>query len=130
MMLSSSRMKAKTLTAMFALMVGMLMLVRPASADFINGDQLRVYCTSANPNDDAICVVYITGAFDAFTTVDLIAEKTNGAERIFCPVEGVGPDKLKDITLAWMNRPEANLDYAATLLVWGAMKDAFGCDKG
>jgi hypothetical protein len=39
--------------------------------------------------DEAICIVYITGAVDAFTAVDLIAEKTNGAERIFCMPDGV-----------------------------------------
>jgi len=29
--------------------------------------------------------------------------------------------------IQWMARPEANLDPAATLLVWGAIKDAYGC---
>jgi hypothetical protein len=29
--------------------------------------------------------------------------------------------------MQWLARPEANLDLAATLLVWGAIKDAYGC---
>ena len=35
-----------------------------AAADALNGQQLRLYCTSQNPQDDAICIVYITGAVD------------------------------------------------------------------
>lgn len=104
-------------------------IMRPqaALADFIDGNQLRLYCTSQNPSDDAICIVYITGAFDAFTTVDLIAEKTSGAERQFCPDEDTSPDQLKALTLDWLEREETNKDFAATLIVWGAMKNAFGC---
>lgn len=44
----------------------------PARADFINGNQLQLYCTSKNPNDEAVCFVYIAGAVDAFTTIDLV----------------------------------------------------------
>lgn len=128
-MFATKHRHSKFILAVMLLLSAMVAMMRPASADFINGNELRIYCTSANPNDDAICVVYITGAFDAFTTVDLIAQKTNGAAPIFCPDDGVGPDQLKAVTLDWLNRPEANLDYAATLLVWGATKDAYGCDK-
>ena len=39
------------------LMLGLLIFVaNPAQADFINGDQLRLYCASKNPNDEAICM--------------------------------------------------------------------------
>ena len=68
---------------------------QPAQADFIDGRQLQLYCASQNPADETICIVYITGAVYAFTTVDLIAEKTNGAERIFCMPDGVQLDELK-----------------------------------
>lgn len=100
---------------------------QPAQADFIDGRQLQLYCASQNPADEAICIVYITGAVDAFTTVDLIAEKTNGAERIFCMPDGVQPDQLKAMTLGWLQRDATDLDYTATLLIWGAMKDAYSC---
>jgi hypothetical protein len=99
----------------------------PARADFINGNQLQLYCTSKNPNDEAVCFVYIAGAVDAFTTIDLVGKKTNGAKRQFCLPDGVSPDQLKATTMQWLARPEANLDLAATLLVWGAIKDAYGC---
>ena len=59
--------------------------------------------------------------------VDLIAEKTNGAERIFCLPDGVQPDQLQALTLGWLQRDATDLDYAATLLIWGAMKDAYSC---
>ena len=100
---------------------------QPAQADFIDGRQLQLYCASQNPADEAICIVYITGAVEAFTTVDLIAEKTNGAERIFCMPDGVQPDQLKAMTLGWLQRDATDLDYAATLLIWGAMRDAYSC---
>ena len=111
------------------LMLGLLIFVaNPAQADFINGDQLRLYCASKNPNDEAICYVYITGAVDAFTTVDLMGEKANGMKRQFCLPEGTSPDQLKDAVFSWLERPEANLDLAATLLIWGAIKESYQCE--
>jgi hypothetical protein len=109
------------------ILASVVMPSQPAQADFIDGRQLQLYCASQNPADEAICIVYITGAVDAFTTVDLIAEKTNGAERIFCMPDGVQPDQLKAMTLGWLQRDATDLDYAATLLIWGAMKDAYSC---
>ena len=100
-----------------------------AHADFIDGNALQLYCTSQNPTDDAICVVYITGAVDAFTTVDLFSEKSSDNKRVFCMPDGIQPDALKATTLKWMQRPQANLDYAATLLIWGAMKDSYSCPE-
>ena len=108
-------------------LASVVMPSQPAQADFIDGRQLQLYCASQNPADEAICIVYITGAVDAFTTVDLIAEKTNGAERIFCMPDGVQPDQLKAMTLGWLQRDATDRDFAATLLIWGAMKDAYSC---
>lgn len=102
-------------------------VMTPAHADFIDGNALKLYCTSQNPSDDAICIVYITGAVDAFTTVDLFSEKSSDNKRVFCMPEGIQPDALKATTMKWMQRPEANLDFAATLLIWGAMKDSYSC---
>ena len=48
-------------------------------------------------------------------------------KRQFFLPDGVSPDQLKATTMQWLARPEANLDLAATLLVWGATKDAYGC---
>ena len=47
-------------------------------ADFLTGRDLNVYCASANPQDDTICVVNITGAVEAFSTAEQIADKTAG----------------------------------------------------
>ena len=55
-----------------------LLQAAPARADFIDGNQLRLYCTSKNPNDEAVCFVYIAGAVDAFTTIDLMGERPAG----------------------------------------------------
>lgn len=96
----------------------------PARADFINGDQLGLYCTSKNPNDEAVCFVYLAGAVDAFTTINLMGEKARGTKWQFCLPDGVSLVHLKAITMTWLERPEANLDLAATLLIWGTIKDA------
>jgi len=109
--------------------VAMLGMSGMARADFINGHQLNLYCSSQNPTDDSICIVYITGAFDAFTTTDLIAQKTNDAAPRFCPDENTGPEDLQRIVKSYLGRPETNLDFAATLLILGAIDDAFACDK-
>ena len=100
-----------------------------AHADFIDGNALKLYCTSQSPTDDAICIVYITGAVDAFTTVDLFSEKSSDNKRVFCMPDGIHPYALKATTMKWMQRPEANLDFAATLLIWGAMKDSYSCPE-
>jgi hypothetical protein len=100
-----------------------------ARADFINGDQLRLYCTSKNPNDEAVCFVYIAGAVDAFTTIDLMGEKASGTKRQFCLPDGISPDQLKDTTMTWLARPEANLDLAATLLIWGQSRKLVAVDR-
>ena len=113
------------------LMVMTVALAAPtiAQADFIDGNALQLYCSSQNPTDDAICIVYITGAVDAFTTVDLFSEKSSDNKRVFCMPEGIQPDALKVTTMNWMQRSETNLDYAATLLIWGAMKDTYSCPE-
>ena len=98
-----------------------------ARSDFLNGEELKLYCVSQNPSDDAICVVYITGAVDAFTTVDLFSEKTKGTDRMFCLDAETGPEQLRDVTMKWMDQPETELSFAATLIIWGAIKDAYSC---
>ena len=117
------------LTSCLMVMTGALAAPTIAQADFIYGNALQLYCTSQNPTDDAICIVYITGAVDAFTTVDLFSEKSSDNKRVFCMPEGIQPDALKATTMNWMQRPETNLDYAATLLIWGAMKDSYSCPE-
>ena len=118
----------KSATAILSLLLTALVLPpAPAAASSFDGGQLQLYCHSQEPLDDAICIVYITGAVDAFTAMDLIAQKTEGAEPRFCIPDGVGPDNLRDVTVSWLARPDTNLDFAATLLVLGALEDAYGC---
>lgn len=108
---------------------GLLGAITVAHADFINGKQLQLYCLSQNPNDDAICIVYVTGAVDAFTTMDLIARKTENTPARYCIPDDVGPDQLRQVVVNWLDRPETNLDFAATLLVLGAIDDAYSCSS-
>ena len=93
------------LTSCLMVMTGALAAPTIAQADFIDGNALQLYCTSQNPTDDAICIVYITGAVDAFTTVDLFSEKSSDNKRVFCMPEGIQPDALKATTMNWMQRP-------------------------
>ena len=120
------KMFTSLMMALFVVVAGFAS-VKPAAADFLDGYTLRLYCASQNPQDDAVCVVYITGAFDAFTTTDLIAQKTNDAPPQFCVPEDTGPDQLKETVVAYMEREDTNLEFAATLVVLGAIKDAYGC---
>lgn len=108
---------------------GGLAWVDRASGDLINGDSLRLYCASQNAQDDAICLVYITGAFDAFTTSDLIAQKTSDASAQFCVPDGIGPEALKEVVVEYMSRPDTNLDFSATLVILGAIIEAYGCGQ-
>ena len=112
--------------------VGMLSLLvssLPLKADFIDGHQLNTYCSSQDPADDMICIVYVTGAFDAFTTSDLISQKSNQTPPALCPPADTSPDELKQVTLDWLGRPETNLNFAATLIVLSAISDKYGCEK-
>ena len=115
-----------------SLIVAVFILVTALSsarADFLTGLDLNLYCTSGSPQDDAICIVYITGAVDAFTTAELIAEKTAGMKPGLCIPECIQPDNFKEIIINWMKRPETNPDFAATLIILAAVDDAFGCAK-
>ena len=119
------------LTSLFiALIIATAGLVstKPAGADFIDANTLRLYCASQNAQDDAVCIVYITGAFDAFTTSDLIAQKTNGTAAQLCVPAETGPDQLKSVVVDYMERPETNLEFAATLVILGAITYAYACE--
>ena len=112
--------------------VGMLSLLvssLPLKADFIDGHQLNTYCSSQDPTDDMICIVYVTGAFDAFTTSDLISQKSSQTLPALCPPADTSPDELKQVTLDWLGRPETDLNFAATLIVLSAINDKYGCEK-
>lgn len=109
--------------------LGLSFMAQTASADFIDGNTLRLYCNSGSPQDEAVCIVYITGAVDAFTTAELIAEKSTGQTPGLCLPEEADPDALATITRNWLDRPETNLEFAATLLILAAVDDAYGCDK-
>ena len=98
-----------------------------ARANFLNGEEFNRHFVSQNLSDNAICVVYITGPVDALTTVDLFSKKTKGTERMFCLGDETGPKKLRDVTMKWMDRPETEFNFAATLIIWGAIKDAYSC---
>ena len=76
-----------------------------AQADFLTGRDLNIYYASANPQDDAICTVYITSAVDAFATAELIAEKTAGmAPGLFIP-ESTQPYNFKALIQNLRERP-------------------------
>lgn len=104
------------------------LMATPAHADFLTGRDLNTYCTSSAPSDDMICIVYITGAFDAFTTTDLINQKATQASATLCPGEDISPDDLKNIVKDWLARDESDLDFAATLLILAALQDKYRCE--
>ena len=104
------------------------LMATPAHPDFLNGRDLNTYCTSSAPSDDMICIVYITGAFDAFTTTDLINQKATQASATLCPGEDISPDELKNIVKDWLARDESDLDFAATLLILAALQDKYRCE--
>lgn len=104
------------------------LMATPAHADFLTGRDLNTYCTSSAPSDDMICIVYITGAFDAFTTTDLINQKATQASATLCPGEDISPDELKNIVKDWLARDESDLDFAATLLILAALQDKYRCE--
>ena len=104
------------------------LMATPARPDFLTGRDLNTYCTSSAPSDDMICIVYITGAFDAFTTTDLINQKATQASATLCPGEDISPDELKNIVKDWLARDESDLDFAATLLILAALQDKYRCE--
>ncbi|MGB1474222.1 MAG: Rap1a/Tai family immunity protein [Candidatus Puniceispirillaceae bacterium] len=104
------------------------LMATPAHPDFLTGRDLNTYCTSSAPSDDMICIVYITGAFDAFTTTDLINQKATQASATLCPGEDISPDDLKNIVKDWLARDESDLDFAATLLILAALQDKYRCE--
>ena len=46
-----------------------------------------------------------------------------------CIPASTQPDDFKALIQNWMERPETNPDFAATLIILGAIDNAFGCAK-
>ncbi len=122
----------KTLILLLALGVALGMgftLSSIARADFISGNDLKLYCASQDSMDDAVCLLYITGAVDALTTSDRIGNEMAGNPLQLCVPDGASPDSLRSVVQKWLKRDDAPLDFGATLLILGAITDAYGCGK-
>ena len=100
-----------------------------ARADFISGNDLKLYCASHDTMEDAVCLLYITGAVDALTTADRIGNEMSGNPLQFCLPDGASPDTLRSVVQKWLKRDDAPLDFGASLLILGAITDAYGCSK-
>ena len=68
-------------------------------------------------------------SFDIFTTRDLVLQQTDDEPAQFCLPAGIGPDQLKATLVAYMQHQNTDLDVDASLVVLGAIQDAYGCDQ-
>ena len=46
---------------------------------------------------------------------------------MFCLGDETGPEQLRDVTMKWMDRPETDLSFAATQIIWGTSKNTYIC---
>ena len=55
--------RGATYAAMAVLSCFLFLTPSMAKADFLNGLELKIYCSSQDPNDDAICIAKFVGIF-------------------------------------------------------------------
>jgi len=94
------------------------LLVSPANAYFLDGDELMNHCsiTTADERfDPQICVTYIMGAYDAHMFQRLARNQPR------CTPRTLTAGQLREVVLAYLQANPDNRAMDASALVWNAI---------
>ena len=100
-----------------------LALTGVARANFVDGNLLYSWCTTAGT--ELRCFSYVEGVWDMID----IYQRENALRTAICVPAGVGVTsrQLRDAAVKYLEQHPANRHYAASSLVWSALKDAWPC---
>ena len=113
-------MRRKILLSCLALLAGAIAppFVAPASANFMDGDELMNDCSARIADerfDPAVCVAYIMGAHDAFMFQRLIRNQPR------CTPRTLTVGQLREVVVAYLQDHPDNRGMDASALVWNAI---------
>ena len=112
------RLRLAYLCCAFLIASGAPPFAPPATAYFLDGDELMNHC-SANVADErfdpAVCVTYIMGAYDAFMFQRLVRNQPRCAPRTLTA------GKLREVVVAYLRDNPDNRAMDASALVWNAI---------
>lgn len=92
--------------------------VAPASAYFLDGDELMNHCSATIADerfDPAVCVTYIMGAHDAFMFQRLIRNQPR------CTPRNLTAGRLREAVVEYLQDNPDNRTMDASALVWNAI---------
>ena len=93
-------------------------LVAPASAYFLDGDELVNHCSATIADerfDPAVCVTYIMGAHDAFMFQRLVRNQPR------CTPRNLTAGRLREVVVEYLQDNPDNRTMDASALVWNAI---------
>src|SRR6187402_3769948 len=92
--------------------------VAPASAYFLDGDELTNHCSATIADerfDPAVCVTYIMGAYDGFMFQRLARNQPR------CTPRTLTAGQLREVVVAYLQDNPDNRTLDASALVWNAI---------
>ena len=90
----------------------------PASAHFLDGDDLMNHCSARVADerfDPAICMSYIMGAYDGFMFQRLVRNETR------CTPRNLTGGQLREVVVDYLLANPDNRELDASALVWNAI---------
>ncbi len=100
------------------LMISLLTFSTFSNAEFYTGNDLKQKCAAPSHIDDAICMGYVTGIYDALVS--------QGA---LCSGGGVTIGQLQEIVKKYFNEHPERLHFTAQSLVRSSLREAFPCSR-
>src|SRR5690348_6625352 len=92
--------------------------VAPASAHFLDGDDLMNHCSAKVADerfDPSICMSYIMGAYDGFMFQRLVRNQTR------CTPRNLTGGQLREVVIDYLLANPDNRQMDASALVWNAI---------
>jgi len=102
----------------------LLLVLLPAHALAVTGNQLKELCNSDNPPEILQCGYYVKGAFQSH----LLIQKTEDFKPHFCAPENATVGQVVAIVREYMDATPEKLPESAALLVWESAIKAFPCE--
>ncbi|MFN7388163.1 Rap1a/Tai family immunity protein [Brevundimonas sp.] len=116
----------------------MLGVSAPAKADFLTGNELFAHCTA--PETDPVyfakrssCREYITGVHDGIEAtsgvVSYALDRAGDPIRLVCAPPGVTARQMRDVVVTYLERHPETRHQSASLIIFGALGEAFPCPE-
>ena len=97
----------------------------PATANFLDGNELRERCAADTPDAVNTCMGYLAGVADA----EDAGPSWRGQESLFCVPRGVSGGQLRRVVLDHLTSHPEEEDLNAAIVVGNAFLERFPCSE-